>query len=414
MGKKKIIVAHPFRQHSFKLAEAVNLDNSLFSYCTTVYDKQNSSMRIVKFLLKGDLLRKASGRKCDGIEDHQVKLFCEKRGFLALLINRYCKNENIKKMYQRYLYRCFGKKVAKYAIKNCVDMVITYDTTATACFSYLKKKASNIECVLDMAAISRQYAKYIYEKEDSGLGLHYFRRTQSYLWNDRIIKYMGEEIYLADRFISASQFTADSLIFCGRDKKKISIIPYGIDLMYYEKIQHRIHEKFTVVFAGHVDYQKGVHYLLEAVKDMSPNEIQVDLYGVYNDTSELYLTGRKMENVAFKGFVNKETLTEAYSSADVFVFPSTNDGFGFVILEAMACGCPIICSKNVGSCDLIEEGRNGFLFDSGDVDTLKNHIVWCMKNREKLRQFGEKSKKIVQDYTWDKYNQRVKDFISSF
>ena len=411
---KKVIVAHPFRQHSFWLASALKKENNLFAYCTTVYDKDKSLMGIVKLLLKGELLKKANGRKCSALDDSEIYLFCEVLGYLALIINRYSKNIDFTRSYQRYLYKCFGKKVAKFAVKNKVDAVIMFDTTATSCFSYIKKYAPDIECILDMAAISRPYAKKIYEEEDFRLKQSYFKKTQSYLWDDRVMQTMNIEIFLADRFIAASQFTANSVIYCGREASEIDVVPYGIDTdKFYISKSEEQHQELKMLFVGHIDYQKGVHYLLEAVKRFPPDVLSLDLYGVYNDSSALYKNGNALNNVHFHGFVTPDQLNKIYNSADVFVFPSTNDGYGFVVLEAMACGCPVLVSNNTGACDLVNEGVCGFKFDSGDIDRIAELIRWCIDNKEKLPEMGLKARETVLSYTWDKYRDSVNLFINN-
>lgn len=411
---KKIIVVHPFRQHSFRLATALNEDNNLFAYCTTVYDKKKSLMMLVKLLLKGDLLKKANGRKCDGFSDEQVHLFCQIRGFAALVLNRYCKNINIVRAYQRYLYKCFGKHVAKYAIANDVDAIIAFDTTAAECFSYIKKRNKNIKCILDMSAISRPYAKLIYENEERNLDKPYYHQSQKYLWNENVMKYMLKEIELADWFIAASSFTAESVIYCGRDKSSIQIIPYGIDTSSFCLQPDNCRSKgiLNILFVGHIDYNKGVHYLLEALDKFDSVSIKLDMYGVYHSDSDIFIEGVKKSNVHFHGFVTPDRLGDIYKEADVFIFPTTNDGYGFVVLEAMACGVPVLCSTNAGACELIEDGVNGFRFESGDVERIRELIQWCIDNRDKLPQMGLKAHNKVKNYTWECYNYQINEFIN--
>ncbi len=115
-----------------------------------------------------------------------------------------------------------------------------------------------------------------------------------------------------------------------------------------------------MVFVGQVDYRKGIMHLFSAMKKFDVGDISLKLVGGYDSTSDLYKCGSEMENVEFLGFVTKDRLSEIYNEADVFVFPTLCEGFGLVVLEAMACGVPVICSENAGGNDTIIEGDNGF------------------------------------------------------
>lgn len=407
-----MIVAHPFRQHSFELAKALEEQGVLVSYCTTVYDKPGTFMGIVKKMLNKKWRNKASGRKSVAIPNEKIVLFCELRGYLALFINRFSKNVNFTRCYQRYLYRCFGKKVANYAKKINVDAVITFDTTATVCFRELRN--SRILKVLDMAAISRKYAKFIYEKEEKQYGFSYFHDTQRYLWNDKILNYMNEEIELADEFIVASDFTRRSLNYCGIKNDNITIIPYGVNLkQFYPGVNQKsyLEEPMKIVFVGHVDYQKGLHHLFEALKDIELSKIKVDIYGVYNGKDKIVKMGKEYCNAEFHGFVNAKQLREIYQNSDIMIFPSTNDGYGLVILEALACGLPVICSRNAGASDVIQDGVNGFKFNSGDIKRLRDLITWCVQNREELQKMKRVANKSIERNTWENYYTGVNEWV---
>lgn len=410
---KKVIVAHPFKQHSFELARALEKQGILVKYCTTVYDKPDSLMKYVEKLLSAKWRIKANNRKSDSIPDEKVQLFCEIRGFIALLINHFSTNINFTRLYQRYLYRSFGRCVAKYAETIDADAVILFDTTATECFDRLSN--SGIKKILDMAAVSRKYARHIYEKEQEKSGLTYFYETQRYLWDNSILDYMNKEIELADFFITASQFTKRSLEFCGVEKP-IAVIPYGVDFdKFYPDAgqEKRTDSVLRIVFAGHVDYQKGLHHLFSALKLLTDRDIILDVYGVYSENDSVYALEKTLPNVHFHGHVSSDVLREVYQNSDIMVFPSTNDGYGLVVLEALACGLPVICSRNAGACDVIEDGVNGFCFNSGDVCKLYELIQWCCNNMGELEKMSINAYKSVQELTWDMYDEKVGKYIDS-
>lgn len=407
---KKVIVAHPFRQHSFNVATALEQENMLFAYCTTVYDKPESLMGIVKKVLNSKWKKKANGRKCAAIPNEKVKLFCELRGYFALIVNRFCPSTNIVRMYQRHLYKCFGKKVAKYVRNNEIDAIIMFDTTASECFEILKKECPNTTRILDMSALALPYIKYIYETQETGDSLLTIKKTQAYLWNDKVMNYLCREFEYADKFIAASSITKKSLMYSGVSSDKISIIPYGVNTIKFssENHQHR-KEILKILYVGHVDYRKGVHHLLNVVNKME--NVELDLYGVYHEDSPIYKENKFKGNIHFHGFVTPDKLPDIYRNSDVFVFPSTNDGFGLVVVEAMACGLPVICSDNAGAADLIDNGVNGFVYTASDEKKLERLIECIQRDPEKSKQIGNRASERAKEYTWDNYYRSIRGLI---
>ena len=89
--------------------------------------------------------------------------------------------------------------------------------------------------------------------------------------------------------------------------------------------------------------------------------------------------------------------------ADVFVFPSLFEGFGLVLLEAMASGLPVITTQNTGGPDLIQEGKEGFIIPAGSVEALRGKIRWMIDNRERAAEIGRKAHARAKEMTWGSY-----------
>ena len=81
---------------------------------------------------------------------------------------------------------------------------------------------------------------------------------------------------------------------------------------------------------------------------------------------------------------------------DIYIQPTVgNEAFGITIIEAMACGLPVVASNNGGIVDIITDGKNGLLFETGNINKLEDRIKYCLKNKERLSQA---SKKHVRNY----------------
>jgi glycosyltransferase involved in cell wall biosynthesis len=407
----KIIVGHPFKQHSFELATALEKKEMLYAYCTTVYDKPGTVVFSAKKMLKGSNLKKANSRKCSKIPDEKIHIFAELRGLGVLATNRLSSFPNAVRVFQRSLYKVFGKKIANYAIKENVDIIVMYDSTATKCFEVLSKKLPSCTRVLDMSTCTRAYAKKIYEYDMELTGRDDFKTVQGYLWKKGTIEYLNRELELTDYFVVASEFVRKSLLYCGIKNEQIIKVPYGVDtstFKYVEKSKESIkNAPLKMVFVGQVDYRKGIMHLFSAMKKFDVGDISLKLVGGYDSTSDLYKCGSEMENVEFLGFVTKDRLSEIYNEADVFVFPTLCEGFGLVVLEAMACGVPVICSENAGGNDTIIEGDNGFHIPACSVEAIEDKLNWCLNNRESLYNMRAKAYETSQIYTWDKYYEGI-------
>jgi glycosyltransferase involved in cell wall biosynthesis len=83
------------------------------------------------------------------------------------------------------------------------------------------------------------------------------------------------------------------------------------------------------------------------------------------------------------------------------------EGFGLVLLEALAAGLPLIASKNCGGPDIIEEGVNGFTIEAGNTDELIDKILWFYNNMDKLPQMQENAIKSIEDKGWDAYEKKL-------
>jgi len=105
--------------------------------------------------------------------------------------------------------------------------------------------------------------------------------------------------------------------------------------------------------------------------------------------------------------VPKVELLRYYSNASVFVLPSVADAQPLVVLEAMACGLPVIVTENCGSTDFVRDGIDGFVIPIRDVEALKDRLLFLYKDEAKRRQMGDQARTRVQEFTWEQYGRRL-------
>ena len=116
----------------------------------------------------------------------------------------------------------------------------------------------------------------------------------------------------------------------------------------------------------------------------------------------------------FLGKISDEELPRIYQQADLLVLPSINknEAFGLVLLEAMACGVPVIASDLPGVRTVFEDGRQGLLCKPGDVSDLKNKIEEILADEEKRKIMGKEARILaLEKYSWKKIGRKLNDII---
>jgi glycosyltransferase involved in cell wall biosynthesis len=104
--------------------------------------------------------------------------------------------------------------------------------------------------------------------------------------------------------------------------------------------------------------------------------------------------------VVFTGFLRGEELAQAFASADVFVMPSTTETLGFVVLEAMSSGRPVVAARAGGIPDLVQHGENGILYDPEDPEALLDAVEELLSEPGRARFYGEQARKAAERATW--------------
>jgi len=161
-------------------------------------------------------------------------------------------------------------------------------------------------------------------------------------------------------------------------------------------------ERPLLVFAGTDGLRKGLPQLLKALAGMQP-AFEGLLAVAGNDppsrweglVSQLGLTGK----VIFRG--REPVIERLYAAADLVVLASLFDGYGNVIPEAMACGCPVLTTRQVGAADFVEHGRTGWVLEDCQDIPAYTHCLEEALHCADLGAMGQAAARAIQPYTWD-------------
>lgn len=210
---------------------------------------------------------------------------------------------------------------------------------------------------------------------------------------------------LMEEVMVPSSSTRKQLIDKGLIAEKVRPLPRWVDTEIFSPLKKdpRFYEKYKLnggikfIYTGRVSKEKNLELLYEAFKEITDSGVESNLVivgdGPYRNEIEQKLKGYP---AVFTGFLTGEELSTAYASADVFVFPSTTDTFGNVVLEAQASGLPVIVSDEGGPKELMKDGITGIVTKSNSKDALVNAMMFFINNRDKIIQMGMNARQFTE------------------
>lgn len=223
-----------------------------------------------------------------------------------------------------------------------------------------------------------------------------------------LIHRMEREYQICDHIVVPSTVAQGSFAEFGFGEKTVVVLPGVDDQFFSPPTQPRREEAFRVCFAGRVELSKGAGYLLQAWKRLALPNAELVLAGEVRPEMNGLLETYGDSSVRKLGFLSMTELVKAYQESDLFVFPSVNEGFAQVLLEAMACGLPVVATELSGANDCVTEVKEGFIVPARGVDRLAEAILWCYQHRDETRAMGRAARaKIESQFTLEHYNQRM-------
>lgn len=222
-----------------------------------------------------------------------------------------------------------------------------------------------------------------------------------------LIHRMEREYELCDKIIVPSTVARRSFEQFGYSNKAIVVWPGVDNLLFSPLVEPRRPPLFRVCYVGRVELAKGVTYLLQAWKRLGLLRAELLLVGEIKPEMGSLLRSYSSADVRLVGVLPPEEVVGRYQESSVFVFPSVNEGFGLVVLEAMACGLPVIASDETGAADCVTEGKEGFVVPARNVDALAEAILWCYRHQDEAIAMGRAARtKVEQQFTLSLYEAR--------
>jgi len=285
-------------------------------------------------------------------------------------------------------------------IDYCYEQKITHIHTATP--GPIGLAALAVSRLLDLPIFGTyhtslpQYAAFL--TEDHALEL--------LMW-----KYMTWYYNQLDTVFAPSRGTLEELASKGVREEKLKFYPRGVDTRrfspakrngFFEK-RFQVGNRFKMLYVGRISKEKNLHILEEAFKEVCSliSNVQMVIVGDGPYRHEMECNLRNYP-VTFTGYLRGEDLAQAFASSDLFVFPSSTDTFGNVVLEAQASGIPAIVVDQGGPMENILDKRTGVVVQAGSAQALKEAMFSLISNPEKLKNMGLQARAFMESRSFEK------------
>jgi glycosyltransferase involved in cell wall biosynthesis len=208
-------------------------------------------------------------------------------------------------------------------------------------------------------------------------------------------------------FVNSEEYR-QSWIKRGFDAAKLKILPRGLDteLFHPARRDSAFFEKFgalngevRLLYVGRISREKDLDLLAGAYRRLRKEGVPVLLFLV-GDGPYSEALAKSLPEAFFTGYLRGTELATAYASADIFVFPSTTDTFGNVILEAQASGLPVVVSDSGGPKELVVDKANGLITRSHDLEDFTRAIRSLVTDRSLRDRMANSARESVIDRSW--------------
>jgi len=402
----RVLLAHPGTQHSYQTALALQNAGLLGCYFTGFYYKPQSTLaRGLRALCNGRSawLERELLRRCQpGLAPENVRM-------LPLWELLYVGASHVQALQRfsgallEWRNERFDWWVAQQLVRQGPAAVICYDTCARRAFE--KAKPLGIRCVLDQS-IAHIRASLPLLREETQLHPDLADSLPARV-PEELVERCTQEALLADCILAASDYVRQSLLTIGVEASRIALVPYGVDVERFKPAPRQEHNKFRVLFVGHLSQRKGIKYLLEAVRGLRCRNLELLLLG------PLMGSGKGLAPYAhlltWIPPLPHAEIPQWFQQADLFVYPSLHEGSALSIYEALASGLPVITTPHSGS--VVRDGVEGYIVPIRDVEALQEKIQLLYENAELRQEMSRQARARAEEFTWAAYGRRLADVL---
>ena len=194
-------------------------------------------------------------------------------------------------------------------------------------------------------------------------------------------------------------------------KEDISVIHNAIDTSLFRPQGGAKPSEFRLISIGSLQKNKNHIFQFRAMRrliDLGHTDIHLDVYGEGPELISLQRSINELglaHHVTMHGIVHN--IPDRINASHLLVHSAWHEPFGLILIEAMACGIPVISFDTGGPAELVIEGENGFLVKKDDLEAYANKIIWCNANRDQLEQMGKRGTDFAQKFGLAEYAKKL-------
>ena len=302
-------------------------------------------------------------------------------------------------------HKWFDKWVASIIKTVDFDILIGYENSNLWSFKVAKKRGKIT--VLDFTAVHHGFQNPVL----TAATVYSNSKEVAYISNQK-----EEALRYTDYIIALSTFAEKTLIDNGFPQNRIYKTYLGINqTVFTPKTTYNFQKNgendqntegpLELYFVGTLSYRKGLPFMMQLLNTLIERKfnVRLTLIGPVDDFEVPELDAPYFRYIPF---LNHAELVKIHHELDVFIFPSNIDSWAQVVIEAMACGSPILVSENTGAKDAVAQG-GGVVLPVGDLTAWVNAVEHFYNNRFLLKKVGEQAALVSKQYTWEAYHQQV-------
>jgi glycosyltransferase involved in cell wall biosynthesis len=389
-----VLLAHPGTQYSFRLAAELQQRRALSAFYTGIAFSPDGWIERARTFMPQRFRRRLANRCLAGVSPERVH--CRPASELRALWRLRRGGDSQEVWHQRA--EQFQRSIPDAALIRS-SAVIGFDT---ASWVLAERCASRgIPFVLDQSI----------GHPDAKVPAYTLARQQFPQWADGVAPRRAEvraaeqiEHDHARRIVAASSFTKRTLGEYGVEESKIRVNPYGVDTDRFARKPLIGSRPTRFIFVGLVNARKGVPLLVDAWRTLQAAGAELWLVGAAS--REVLAMLPELPGMRHFDRVPHEEVPALMQQCTVFVFPSYFEGFGLVLLEAMACGLPVITTTATAGPDIVTEGEDGWVIKPGDLTSLAEKMTFCLEHPQIVREMGVQARSTAERFTWTAYGDR--------